>query len=53
MRIVLGVVVSVLVLGLAVAAWCVRRLWIYTRTEQYVVLTEKRYAELLDVERRQ
>jgi hypothetical protein len=51
MRIVLVLVVVAVVV--AVPLWVVRRLRIHVLTEQFVRLTEKRQAELLDVERRQ
>jgi hypothetical protein len=50
MRIVVVVVVAAIVMY-GVPAWLFRRLRIHT--EQFVRLTEKRHAELLDVERRQ
>lgn len=51
MRILVGVAVVVVVVGIPV--WVVRRLRIHVLTEQFVKLTEKRHAELLDIQRRQ
>jgi hypothetical protein len=52
MRIVLVVAVLAVVVGVPV--WVLRRLRIYLRaTDQFVTLTPKRHAELLDVQRRQ
>lgn len=46
----------ILLVGIAggiVSVWLYRRWWIYRATEQFVKLTERRHAELLDVQRRQ
>jgi hypothetical protein len=40
-------------IGVGVAAMCGYRWWIYRLTDQFVKLTERRHAELLDVQRRQ